>query len=184
MKHFILNFFIFIILFPLTSFAGEGEKMIDDFSNNPQKRWEFFTDQVMGGISEGGASILSDNNGPFIRLQGLVSTANNGGFIQIRRDLNNGPKEAEGLLLWAKGNGEDYYIHLRTLGTVLPWQYYQVKFPTSSDWKEVRVPFAEFERSSSWISRKITGDKIRTIGIVAYGKNHKAILDVSKVSFY
>ena len=184
MKIFLSKILLSIFLLTNASHAGEDNKMIDDFNNSPQKRWQFFTDQVMGGVSEGTASILSDNNGPYIRLEGSVSTANNGGFIQIRRDYSNGPKDSKGLLLRVKGNGENYYIHLRTGGTVLPWQYYQISFPTSKKWDEIKLPFSEFERSSSWISKKISGDKIKTIGIVAYGKNHNAVLDVSHLSFY
>ena len=169
----------------LSTSLGMGEnKLIDDFSNESQNRWQFFTDQVMGGISEGNASLVSDKSGQYVRLEGSVSTANNGGFIQIRTDIKEGTNEAKGIIIKAKGNGEDYYIHLRTSGTVLPWQYYQISFPTSKNWSEIKLPFANFERSSSWISKKITGDKIRTLGIVAYGKNHNAKLDVAYLSFY
>ena len=169
----------------LSTSLGMGEnKLIDDFSNESQNRWQFFTDQVMGGISEGNASLVSDKSGQYVRLEGSVSTANNGGFIQIRTDINEGTNEAKGIIIKAKGNGEDYYIHLRTSGTVLPWQYYQISFPTSKNWSEIKLPLANFERSSSWISKKITGDKIRTLGIVAYGKNHNAKLDVAYLSFY
>ncbi len=184
MKNFFIKIVILIFLYTMPTYAGDKNSMIDDFTNNPQKRWQFFTDQVMGGISEGTASILSDNAGPYVRLEGSVSTANNGGFIQIRRDFRDGPKNAKGLLLRVKGNGENYYIHLRTGGTVLPWQYYQSSFPTSKKWNEIKLPFSKFERSSSWISKRISADKIKTIGIVAYGKDHKAILDVSHLSFY
>mgnify|MGYP002010417111 FL=1 len=169
----------------LSTSLGMGEnKLIDDFSNESQNRWQFFTDQVMGGISEGNASLVSDKSGQYVRLEGSVSTANNGGFIQIRTDINEGTNEAKGIIIKAKGNGEHYYIHLRTSGTVLPWQYYQISFPTSKNWSEIKLPFANFERSSSWISKKITGEKIRTLGIVAYGKNHNAKLDVAYLSFY
>ena len=171
-------------LFLSTSLGMGEDKLIDDFSNESQNRWQFFTDQVMGGISEGNASLVSDKSGQYVRLEGSVSTANNGGFIQIRTDINEGTNEAKGIIIKAKGNGEDYYIHLRTSGTVLPWQYYQISFPTSKNWSEIKLPFANFERSSSWISKKITGDKIRTLGIVAYGKNHNAKLDVAYLSFY
>ena len=184
MKYLLLKLVLLAVFCAIPAFAGDEGKMIDNFNNNPEKRWQFFTDQVMGGVSEGTASVLSDNNGPYVRLEGSVSTANNGGFIQIRRDVRDGSKDAKGLLLRVKGNGEKYYIHLRTGGTVLPWQYYQISFTTSNKWNEVKLPFSDFERSSSWISKKISGDKIKTIGLVAYGKDHKALLDVSHLSFY
>ena len=46
----------------------EVNKIIDDFTDNPEKRWQFYTDQVMGGVSEGGASLRSDSEGPYLRL--------------------------------------------------------------------------------------------------------------------
>ena len=55
--------------------------VIDDFSDGPERRWQFYTDQVMGGVSEGGASVQFGSEGPYVRLEGSVSTANNGGFI-------------------------------------------------------------------------------------------------------
>ena len=41
----------------------------------------------MGGVLEGMAIVLSGPEGPYVRLERLVSTANNGGFIQIRTKI-------------------------------------------------------------------------------------------------
>ena len=137
--------FLFNLHYALPSNSLDVKKVIDDFSDNPEKEWQFYTDQVMGGISEGRASIRLDPDGPYVRLEGLVSTANNGGFIQIRRNVSEGLKDAEGILLKVRGNGENYYLHLNTSETIfVPPQYrfyYQATFPTSKDWKEVKLPF-------------------------------------------
>ena len=42
----------------------------------------------MGGVSKGGASVRLDYEGPYARLEGSVSTVNNGGFSQIRRNVS------------------------------------------------------------------------------------------------
>ena len=47
------------------------------------KDWEYISDNVMGGVSEGKAEILDQDNNYFLRLSGNVSTKNNGGLIQI-----------------------------------------------------------------------------------------------------
>ncbi len=52
------------------------------------KDWKFFSDQVMGGVSEGRISLKPDEGKFFLRLEGKVSTANNGGFIQVRREFD------------------------------------------------------------------------------------------------
>ena len=55
--------------------------------------WVFFSDQVMGGKSQGKAEFLSNVTANFVRLQGNVTTANNGGFLQIRTAVYNLEKE-------------------------------------------------------------------------------------------
>ena len=145
--------------------------------------------KVMGGVSEGMASVRSGPEGSYVSLEELVSTANNGGFIQIRTKITNGVKDAEGMLLKVSGNGENYYIHLNTNETIfLPQQYryyYQAIFPTSKDWTEVKLPFStEFKRSNAKISKYFNGEQVRTIGILAYGKEHNAFLEVNYLSFY
>ena len=142
----------------------------------------------MGGVSEGGASVRVGSEGPYVRLEGLVSTANNGGFIQIRRNVSEKSKDAKGILLKVRGNGENYYIHVNTSETIfMPQQYrfyYQAVFSTSEEWSEVRLPFSSFKRSSAQISKYISGEKLKTIGLLAYGKNHNALLEIKYLSFY
>ena len=77
---FLLNFY-----YVLPSNSADIKKIIDDFTDNPERRWQFYTDQLMGGVSEGRASVRSDPEGTYVRLEGLVSTVNNGGlFFALR----------------------------------------------------------------------------------------------------
>ena len=193
MKHYLKLTFLFTFLlnfyYVFPSNSADIEKIIDDFTDNPERRWQFYTDQVMGGVSEGSAVVLSGPEGPYVRLEGFVSTANNGGFIQIRTKIMDGEKDAEGILLKVRGNGENYYIHLNTNETIfLPQQYryyYQAIFQTSKDWNEVKLPFSTaFKRSNANISESFDGNQVRTIGILAYGKDHNALLEISYLSFY
>ena len=179
---------LFLLHFSLASNASGLKKIIDDFTDNPERRWQFYTDQVMGGVSEGGASVRLDSEGPYVRLEGLVSTANNGGFIQIRRNVSEQSKDAKGILLKVRGNGENYYINVNTNETIfLPQQYrfyYQASFPTSKNWSEVKIPFSTFKRSSTQISEYFNGKNLRTIGLLAYGRDHNALLEIKYLSFY
>ena len=179
---------LFVFHFPLSSNASEANKIIDDFTDNPEKRWQFYTDQVMGGVSEGGASVRSDFEGPYVRLEGSVSTVNNGGLIQIRTNVSEQSKDAKGILLKVRGNGENYYIHVNTNETIfLPQQYrfyYQASFPTSKNWSEVKIPFSTFRRSNTQISKYFNGKNLRTIGLLAYGREHNALLEIKYLSYY
>ena len=181
--------FSFILLVSTPLYSEDFNKIIDDFTDNPHKRWQFYTDQVMGGVSQGRASIEVDSGEQYIRLEGLVSTVNNGGFIQIRTYLVNAPKEAEGILIKVRGNGEKYYMSINTTETIfLPQQYrfyYQASFSTSKDWSEVRLPFSNsFKRSKLQMRKEISAEKIKTIGFLAYGKDYQALLEVKYLSFY
>jgi len=107
----------------VSSFAlafASGGAMAENIIQTGQ--WSYFADTVMGGVSEGTAVFESRGVDKTIRLTGEVSTANNGGFIQVR---SSGPWElAEGktgIKLKVKGNGEQYYLHIRNSSTRLPW---------------------------------------------------------------
>lgn len=81
----------------------------------PETRWRFFTDQVMGGVSTGGIGFVRDDGSSCARITGRVSTANPGGFIQMRLDLDNPPPEGTtGVRLVPRGNSQRYFVHLRT----------------------------------------------------------------------
>ena len=96
--------------------------LLDNFDNKTQ-RWNYVSDQVMGGVSEGVLIFNQDQEETFAHLTGVVSTENNGGFIQFRTDVETTKNQnIEGIYLKVKGNNEAYFIHLRTKGTFLPWQ--------------------------------------------------------------
>ena len=50
---------ISILIFPFTL---HGETMMENFNNSPENRWQFFTDQVMGGKSDGKLNFVSEKN--------------------------------------------------------------------------------------------------------------------------
>ena len=90
------------------------ETMIEDFTMQPETRWRFFTDAVMGGVSSGQVVFAQENGQPHARMTGRVSTANRGGFIQMRHDLASPPPEGTiGVRLVVRGNDQRYFVHLR-----------------------------------------------------------------------
>jgi hypothetical protein len=123
--------------------------------------------------------------GDAIRLTGTVSTANNGGFIQARSEFAEGcPPGAGARAIRVRGNGERYFMHLRTRATRLPWQYYQAGFETGADWREVRLPFAAFERSGGLLAARDRSGASRSIGLVAFGRDHQADVSLAAIGTY
>ena len=151
----------------------------------PETRWRFFTDQVMGGVSTGGIDFATEDGHVFARMTGRVSTANRGGFIQMRLDLAAPPPEGTtGVQLMVRGNNQRYFVHLRTGGTLLPWQYYQAGFDVPQGWAEVRLPLQSFTASGAFLPGVPRPGSLASIAIVAYGRDHDAGIEVREVGFY
>ncbi len=166
-----------------TAMAENG--MIAEFSGSGGSEWRFFTDQVMGGVSEGQARIEEIGGERALRLTGTVSTENRGGFIQARLELDERlAPGAQGIALRVRGDGQRYFVHLRTTGTVLPWQYYQAPFETDGEWREVRLPWSAFEASGRMLRDVPKAEAVRSVALVAYGRDHVADVAVARVEAY
>ncbi len=176
-------FLILLLTAPMAALAGTA--MIENFELQPEKRWRFFTDGVMGGVSSGQVAFVRDGEQVYARMTGRVSTENNGGFIQIRMELPDGaPENFTGVRLVVRGNDQRYFVHLRTRGTRLPWQYYQAGFETTGNWTEVRLPLDSFDRSGRLLRATPIANSIRSVAVVAFGRDHAAEIDVREVGFY
>lgn len=161
--------------------AASAALGFEDFGQDATGRWYYVQDGVMGGVSQGRAG-LDDGA---LRMVGTVSTANNGGFIQVRQQISQAwPADAQGLRLVTKGNGERYYIFLRTPELNRYGWSYRAAFVAGADWGVVELPFSDFAASSSAMPQSFTPDRVVSIGIVAYGRDHDADLSVSSVALY
>jgi hypothetical protein len=165
--------------------SASGPSLIEDFTMQPETRWRFFTDQVMGGASTGGVTFAQEDGIAFAWMTGRVSTANRGGFIQIRLNLASPPPEGTtGVRLVVRGNTQRYFVHLRMGGTLLPWQYYQTGFEVSESWTEVRLPLDAFTVSGALLRTVPKPGSLTSVAVVAYGRNHDGQIDVREVGFY
>ena len=192
---------LLLILLTFTTIASADEDVLSfPFTLDNVKNWKYFSDQVMGGVSEGQVSLEQDGDMVFTRLTGNVRTDNNGGFIQLRTStsLSNKPlmfkmlhnskkdgKKLQGIRLKVKGNGEKYHIFIQTtIFYRLPTGYQIATFDTSPDWETVEIPFNRFKNLKDNKDSNINAKDIKTFGIVAYGRDFKSDLSVSSLEFY
>ena len=165
------------------SFKSHSEVVFTD-KFTTKTNWKMITDQVMGGISEGQFNYQKIGDDDAVILTGSVFTKNNGGFIQIRRNLNDVKlNNVKNVRIIAKGNDEKYFIHLRTTFTVLPWQYYQSSFFVGNNFKRFVLPLSNFKKSGYLLPKRINPNNIRSVAIVAFGKDYNAELVVKEISF-
>ncbi|SEV96573.1 Complex I intermediate-associated protein 30 (CIA30) [Cognatiyoonia koreensis] len=157
--------------------------LLEDFSDGAERRWQYLSDRVMGGVSDGGAVIGQEDGARFALLAGDVSTANNGGFIQLRRDLVTAlPANSTGLEMTVRGRNGPYFVHLRTRDTRRPWQFYQAQFPTSEGWTDVALTWADFSAKGRGLTATLAPTDIVSIGLVAYGRDHAAEVAIRSIT--
>ena len=179
----ILRLTILIFFSTIIVENSSAETMFKD-NFNDTSQWRYIADNVMGGISKGSVEFKTIEDSSVAILKGNVTTENNGGFIQIRRDLSGVNLEnAATIKVVAKGNDQKYYVFLRTTGTKLPWQYYESEFHVNDDFKEFILPIKNFKKSGILMSAKINPKKITSIGLVAFGRDHSAELLIKKIEF-
>jgi hypothetical protein len=176
-----------IIMLTLAGVARIGQAdiallLIDDFSGGKSaigSSWTPISDRVMGGRSDVASSIEDVDGRRALKLSGIVRTANNGGFIQARLDLvrERRPLDARaytGIRLLVKGDGQGYFIHVRTSGTILPWQYYGVPLTLTGAWQTIEVPFDSFRPEG--FGRKLDPEKLTSLALVAAKGNFSALV--------
>lgn len=178
--------------------AGDNEKseqtipdtlIIDDFTQVPNAtiggRWSYVSDRVMGGVSDGNGSYETMSGRLGIRLFGDVSTANNGGFIQVSLRLSPRSLDADqykGLEIDVMGNGEEYNVHVTTTRSFPPWRFYKHSFDTTGSWKRLRLPWEDFTSES--FRQPLDPSTINRLNLTAYARNFSADLGVSRIALY
>lgn len=174
--------------------SGEATLLIDDFARDDgvsslATTWQRFTDRVMGGRSQATSAVEILDGRRCLRLTGEVSLANNGGFIQVALPLaaRDGALDARGwtglrLLVRGAGDGDGYYLHLRTADCRLPWQYYGAALPCGPEWAGVEIAFADFRPES--LGEKLDVSRLRRLGVVAGKKAFAADVAVARIELY
>ena len=158
------------------------------FNQESGSYWQYISDRTMGGISDGEAFLEQDGEIYFARLKGSVSTKNNGGFIQIRStfsfsSIQQDEKKIKGVKINVRGNGETYYIFIRTNMTQSYSDFYLASFRANSKWETIDLPFDKFQHR--FLNNTFLQDKeISTFALAAYGRDFISDVSISKIIFY
>ena len=175
--------FKFKLLF-LIFFSISGFSMVIDNLDNIRGNWSAISDNVMGGISEVNFYEIEEDGKKFYRLEGQVSTENNGGFIQSVVRINNSAEDFNGIRVQARGSKDGYYLWIRTPACRFPWDRYIAYFEPSNEWSSIEIPFSGLKKSNFYMPKKMNSSRIKTIALAAYGKDFDARLDIGNIEFY
>ena len=141
------------ILFQFSGSEGDGA-------------WSAVNDDVMGGVSSGGARIIDG----VLHFRGILSLENNGGFSSVR---STGPAHdlstAKEILLRVRGDGRTYRLQLSTGASFRGARVsYQAPFPTRrGQWTEVVIPLDSLE--PRFRGQKLRGPPLDRSRIVEFG---------------
>lgn len=177
------------LILPNTTVLSAKPVLIDDFSADDGRalngnRWMGFTDQVMGGRSEGIARLDEIDGRTCLRLTGRVNT-HGGGFIQIALDFSEGRKPFDaakfgGLELEVYGNTEDYNCHIRTTDVRWYEQSYQATFNAPRRWTTVSLPWNSFTPYK--IAAPLNTSRLMRLGILGWMRDFDADIAVGRIS--
>tara|TARA_E500000331_G_C17197596_1_gene687846 strand:+ start:385 stop:855 length:471 start_codon:yes stop_codon:yes gene_type:complete len=146
--------------------------------------WEFITDEVMGGVSQGSLLATKIDGLAAMRLKGLVSLENNGGFIQMAFNINKNGTIFDAscfsaIELDVLGNDENYDLRLRTARLSRPWQSYRANFFARARHETVHIPFSNFCPHKT--ERPFEPNLLLRIGVLAIGRSFEADISLSAV---
>jgi len=148
-----VTFLVAMSFFPIitAATAADGSERKPELhlkfeGNVSEPKWTAQNDDVMGGVSKGGAEVIDG----LLVFTGSLSLENNGGFAQVRiRNLGVDLSGKTGMKLRVMGDGRIYQFRLATdarhRGSRIA---YSVEFPTTANkWTEVEVKFADLKAS-------------------------------------
>lgn len=146
--------------------------------------WEFVSDGVMGGVSQGRLIRAEVAGRKAMRLTGDVSLENNGGFVQMAFDLRSGGGAFDAsrwhtIALDVHGNGEVYDLRLRTDQLTRPWQSFRCDFRAEEGWQTLTFPFAGFHAHRT--EARFDPARLRRVGVLGIGREFHADVAISGV---
>jgi hypothetical protein len=161
--------------------TGTDSLVIDDRSHGDMHAtiggaWRLVSDRVMGGVSDGWLQPEIHRGRSCLRMQGAVSTDNNGGFLQMSLELASGKvfdvSAYRAFQLTVAGNKERYNLHVRTSDLFMPWQSYRAGFDSHDDWQTIEIPFEQLVPHRT--VRPFRPSRLTRIGLVAIGRDFQA----------
>ena len=129
----------------------------------------------MGGLSQG----MSQSGPGYMKYMGQLSLANNGGFSQIRMDIDDGIfSGAEGIELRVRGTDPNRKFKIFATASTSDWNLnmWEADLPAlQADWFIVRVPFDQLKLQimGEYVENGglISGDMVKKIGFFIMDKN-------------
>ncbi|MGB0745142.1 MAG: CIA30 family protein [Opitutales bacterium] len=133
---------------------------------SPDSAWRATNDGVMGGLSQGRATITEEG----MRFSGVLSLENNGGFSWIHTSGKHDLSGHKGIRFSVLGDGRTYELRLHSDAMFRrdePVSFSHAFETVDDEWIEVYIPFDALKQS--WRGRKLTGNTFNPSAIHRIG---------------
>ena len=163
--------FLLVFLFSMFTYAQNSDN---------KASWYVYTDQVMGGKSKLSANFTEG----VVKLDGEVTTKNNGGCVRLAHRPDEINKNAKGIKFKAKGNNEAYEVHVTLKGMKMPpWSYLSTSFDVNDQWNEYQILFSDLKKNGM-MAASMKPKNIREISIAGYGRDFNVDLELKDIELF
>ena len=166
--------------------AVPEEQLVDVYrsAEDQPSPWMMISDQVMGGVSSAVLQQDQRHNSICSCLTGRTSLDNNGGFVQMKLDIEQGELRADykGLFIELYGNAHDYNLHVKTTQLNRPWQSFRCTLAVEPQWTRFIVPYEQLEAHRT--DAELQPAHISSVAIVAIGQEFDVDVCVRRFGFY
>lgn len=162
------------------------EQLIDVYrsAQDQPSPWLVISDQVMGGVSTAKLHQDKRDNSSCSCLVGRTSLDNNGGFVQMKLDIEPSQlrTDYQGLFIELYGTAHEYNLHVKTTQLTRPWQSFRCSLAVEPQWTRFLVPYAQLQAHR--IETELQPAAIRSVAVVAIGEAFEVDVCVRRFGFF
>jgi hypothetical protein len=166
--------------------AVQTEQLVDVYEAGQENAspWTAISDQVMGGVSTAALRQCERHSSVCSCLTGRTSLENNGGFVQMRLDIEPSWSGADyqGVFIELCGAAHEYNLHVKTSQLDKPWQSFRSALQVSAQWTRFIVPYEQLHAHRT--TAQLEPGAIKSVAVVAIGAAFDVDVCVRRFGFF
>lgn len=166
--------------------ALRAQQLIDVYraGQGTPSPWVAISDQVMGGISTATLRQCERSSSVCTCLAGRTHLEHNGGFVQMKLELEPSRLFADyaGLFIELCGAAHEYNLHVKTQQLDKPWQSFRCRLSVEPQWTRFNVPYAQLLAYRT--DAELHPASITSVAVVAIGTAFDVDVCVRRFGFF
>tara|TARA_R110002020_G_scaffold218178_1_gene425960 strand:+ start:13310 stop:13849 length:540 start_codon:yes stop_codon:yes gene_type:complete len=148
--------------------------------------WTAITDQVMGGVSTAEVRQGERHGSACTCLSGRTSLENNGGFVQMKLDIQPSWQcgDYAGFFIELCGPAHEYNLNVKSTQLTKPWQSFRCTVNVQPEWARFVVPYTQLQLQPHRTDLELDPATIRSIAVIAIGEAFDVDVCVRRFGFY